>query len=194
MLLLNPVLENAEFASPGNVMHQGYYSLADFLSGAEHVEGDGYYQDMVEGKARYTGAAMGAFLSFMFYPFAIMWNPIENYKEYYTHKFLFRSQVAMTLLFILNIIETHEDSEGWGPNKIIFLLYVVSIMTYNHIRYNRQMYGRIPVIVNHIAGGYIISCCIFIKYFENPIFPFTHLYFYTEIIFYALMVYAAPLH
>ncbi len=43
------------------------------------------------GAASGTGAAMGAFLSLMFYPLAIMWDPRKNYRDYQTDPVLFRT-------------------------------------------------------------------------------------------------------
>jgi hypothetical protein len=50
-----------------------------------------------------TGAGIGAFLSLLFFPFAIMWNPLENYKDYKKNPNLFKTQGLMTILFMLHV-------------------------------------------------------------------------------------------
>ena len=61
-MLLLPILSNMNYAAKGNQCNTGWYSLHDFLSGnGSNLR----YAD-------HTGAAMGAFLTFWFWPLAIM--------------------------------------------------------------------------------------------------------------------------
>ena len=181
MLLLNPVLENLNFVSFGD--SYGWYNLMSYFNGdgkdglgmpicsedidnclVHYIHDNENVSVNISGympiyNADCTGAGIGAFLSLLMYPFAIMWNPMENFKDYKKNPNLFKIQGALTITFMLHVCLKPENTFGeLSIRKVLSQINVFIMMAYCYLRYKTiPKIGEPAIIVSAVAGIYQIA-------------------------------------